>query len=43
MARIERMSFDAYNESDVLIQAVERAFALAKHGYGLELVEYTLS
>ena len=26
MARIEKMSFDAYNESDVLIAAVERYF-----------------
>ena len=31
MARIERMSFDAYNESDVLISAVERYKARTGH------------
>ena len=31
MARIERMSFDAYNESDVLISAVERYRARTGH------------
>jgi hypothetical protein len=31
MARIERMSFDAYNESDVLIQAVENYKARTGH------------
>ena len=31
MARIEKMSFDAYNESDVLIAAVERYFERTGH------------
>ena len=31
MARIEKMSFDAYNESDVLITAVERYFERTGH------------
>ena len=31
MARIERMSFDAYNESDVLIEAVKRYFERTGH------------
>ena len=26
MARLEKMSFDAYNESDVLIGAIERYY-----------------
>lgn len=31
MARIERMSFDAYNESDVLVSAVKRYKARTGH------------
>lgn len=31
MARIEKISFDAYNESDVLIAAVERYFERTGH------------
>lgn len=31
MARIEKMSFDAYNESDVLIEAVKRYFERTGH------------
>ena len=31
MARLEKMSFDAYNESDVLIGAIERYYERWKH------------
>ena len=31
MARMEKMSFDAYNESDVLISAVQRYFERTDH------------
>ena len=39
MARIEKLSFDAYNESDVLIGAIE---SLAKRCYGLGLIRTKL-
>lgn len=47
MARIEKQSFDTYNESDVLIGAVdrieiERRFSLAKRCYGLESIRTEL-
>lgn len=31
MARIEKLSFDVYNESDILIEAVERYFERTGH------------
>ena len=47
MARIEKQSFDPYNESDVLRTAVdrievERGFSLAKRNYGLGLIRTRL-
>ena len=40
MARIEKQSFDAYNESDVLINTIQRYYEHAGHysvgGYGQE-------